>query len=121
MLDGVEITTLDAEALRQMRGRDVGMVFQDPTTTLNPVFPIGRQVIEGQVAHGQVPASQAHSRAVDLLREVLRDEQLDCDYREPGTLTFALSEQELARMQNSASQMCADGMPVEVLVMMPPI
>ncbi|MBL8337454.1 MAG: ABC transporter ATP-binding protein [Rhodoferax sp.] len=70
MLDGVEITTLDAEALRQMRGRDVGMVFQDPTTTLNPVFPIGRQVIEGQVAHGQVPASQAHSRAVDLLREV---------------------------------------------------
>ena len=53
-----------------MRGRDVGMVFQDPTTTLNPVFPIGRQVIEGQVSHGQVPASQAHTRAVELLREV---------------------------------------------------
>ncbi len=69
-LDGVEITTLDAEALRQMRGRDVGMVFQDPTTTLNPVFPIGRQVIEGQVAHGQVAASQANARAVELLREV---------------------------------------------------
>ena len=69
-LDGVEITTLDAESLRQMRGRDVGMVFQDPTTTLNPVFPIGRQVIEGQVAHGQVSASQAQSRAVELLREV---------------------------------------------------
>ena len=69
-LDGTEITTLDAESLRQMRGRDVGMVFQDPTTTLNPVFPIGRQVIEGQVAHGQVAASQAHARAVELLREV---------------------------------------------------
>ena len=69
-LDGVEITTLDAEALRQLRGRDVGMVFQDPTTTLNPVFPIGRQVIEGQVAHGQVAASQANARAVELLREV---------------------------------------------------
>ena len=69
-LDGVEITTLGAEALRQMRGRDVGMVFQDPTTTLNPVFPIGRQVIEGQVAHGQVAASQANARAVELLREV---------------------------------------------------
>jgi len=69
-LAGVEVTTLDAESLRQMRGRDVGMVFQDPTTTLNPVLPIGRQVIEGQVAHGQVPRAHAHARAVELLREV---------------------------------------------------
>ena len=69
-LEGVEVTTLDAESLRKMRGRDVGMVFQDPTTTLNPVLPVGRQVIEGQVAHGQVQAGQAAQRAVALLREV---------------------------------------------------
>jgi len=69
-LDGVELTTLDAEALRKTRGRDVGMVFQDPTTTLNPVLPIGRQVIEGQVAHGQVSSGQATQRAIALLREV---------------------------------------------------
>ena len=69
-LEGVEVTTLDAESLRKMRGRDVGMVFQDPTTTLNPVLPVGRQVIEGQVAHGQVRAGQAAQRAIDLLREV---------------------------------------------------
>lgn len=53
--------------------------------------------------------------SVDLLREVLQAEQLDCDYREPGTLTLALNEQELSAMQNSALHMCADGMPVEVL------
>ena len=69
-IEGVEVTTLDAESLRQMRGRDVGMVFQDPTTTLNPVFQIGRQVIEGQVSHGQVRADQAAQRSVELLREV---------------------------------------------------
>jgi peptide/nickel transport system ATP-binding protein len=69
-LDGVELTTLGTEALRKTRGRDVGMVFQDPTTTLNPVLPIGRQVIEGQVAHAQVQAGQANQRAVELLREV---------------------------------------------------
>ena len=69
-LDGIEVTTLDAESLRKMRGRDVGMVFQDPTTTLNPVFPIGRQVIEGQVSHGQVAPSDAGRRSVELLREV---------------------------------------------------
>ena len=69
-LEGVEVTTLDAQTLRRMRGRDVGMVFQDPTTTLNPVLPIGRQVIEGQVAHGQVAAGKAAQRAIELLREV---------------------------------------------------
>jgi peptide/nickel transport system ATP-binding protein len=69
-LDGVEVTTLDAESLRKMRGRDVGMVFQDPTTTLNPVFPIGRQVIEGQVSHGQIAPNLAAQRAIELLREV---------------------------------------------------
>ena len=70
-LEGVEVTTLDAESLRRMRGRDVGMVFQDPTTTLNPVLPIGRQVIEGQVAHGLVKSGKAAAqRAVELLREV---------------------------------------------------
>ncbi len=70
LLDGVEVTTADPETLRQMRGRDVGMIFQDPATTLNPVLPIGRQVTEGQVAHGQIPPAMAHARAIELLREV---------------------------------------------------
>ena len=69
-MGAIEVTTADAETLRVMRGRDVGMVFQDPTTTLNPVLPIGRQVIEGQIAHGLVPAGAADARAADLLREV---------------------------------------------------
>jgi peptide/nickel transport system ATP-binding protein len=66
----VDVTAADPETLRRMRGRDVGMVFQDPTTSLNPVFTIGRQVIEGQVAHGAVPRGRAGARAADLLREV---------------------------------------------------
>jgi peptide/nickel transport system ATP-binding protein len=69
-LAGVEVTTADRESLRQMRGRDVGMIFQDPTTTLNPVLPVGRQVTEGQVAHGEIAARKARGRAVELLREV---------------------------------------------------
>ena len=69
-LGGIEVTSASAEVLRRMRGRDVGMIFQDPTTTLNPVLPVGRQVIEGQVAHGQVASGAAAARAVALLREV---------------------------------------------------
>ena len=44
-----DITTADPETLRTLRGLDVGLIFQDPTTTLNPVLTIGRQVIEGQI------------------------------------------------------------------------
>jgi peptide/nickel transport system ATP-binding protein len=69
-LGGVEVTTADAETLRAMRGRDVGLVFQDPTTSLNPVLQVGRQVIEGQVAHGMLPAHESRARAVEKLREV---------------------------------------------------
>jgi peptide/nickel transport system ATP-binding protein len=69
-LGEIEVTTADAETLRKMRGRAIGLVFQDPTTSLNPVFAIGRQVIEGQVAHGTVPRGEASKRATALLREV---------------------------------------------------
>src|SRR5919107_5019230 len=69
-LNGTEVTTAAPETLRRLRAEDVGFIFQDPTTTLNPVLPVGRQITEGQVAHGRLPASQARQRAVELLREV---------------------------------------------------
>ena len=69
-LAGVEVTEAGPEALRLMRGRDVGMVFQDPNTSLNPVFTTGRQVVEGQVALGRLERSRAAARSVELLGEV---------------------------------------------------
>ena len=69
-LAGTEVVSADAETLRTLRGRDVGFVFQDPTTTLNPVLPVGRQIVEGQVALGRIAAGNARSRAVQALREV---------------------------------------------------
>jgi peptide/nickel transport system ATP-binding protein len=70
LVNGKEVTTADSRELRQLRAKDVGFIFQDPTTTLNPVLPVGRQVTEGQVAHGALKSSQANRRAVELLREV---------------------------------------------------
>ncbi len=69
-LNGVEVIGAAAETLRQMRGRDVGVIFQDPATTLNPLLMVGQQVAEGPVAHGQITRGEARRRAVDLLREV---------------------------------------------------
>jgi peptide/nickel transport system ATP-binding protein len=69
-LGATEVIGADRETLRRMRGQEVGMVFQDPMTALNPVLPVGRQVTEGQVAHGVLAARAAPARAVELLREV---------------------------------------------------
>jgi len=69
-LDGIEVNGADNETLRNMRGRDVGFIFQDPATTLNPVMRVGRQITEGQVVHGQLAASDAPGRAAELLAEV---------------------------------------------------
>jgi len=69
-LCGVDVVGAAPETLRQMRGRDVGFIFQDPTTTLNPVLTVGRQITEGEVAHGRLRKSDAHARAAELLREV---------------------------------------------------
>ena len=70
LLAGREIVGAPAEDLRRMRGQDIGVVFQDPTTTLNPLLPVGRQVTEGEVAQGRLRSSEAASRSVELLREV---------------------------------------------------
>lgn len=66
----LEIVGADETELQSARGRDIGFVFQDPATTLNPVLHVGRQITEGQVAIGALPRNAAGTRAADLLREV---------------------------------------------------
>jgi oligopeptide/dipeptide ABC transporter ATP-binding protein len=67
---GTDLLALKGEALRQVRGRRIGMVFQDPMTSLNPVFTVGDQIMEGVLAHFDIPRSQAKERALHLLQEV---------------------------------------------------
>ncbi|MGE0352309.1 MAG: ABC transporter ATP-binding protein [Gemmatimonadales bacterium] len=69
-LEDLDILRLDDEALRGVRGRRIGMIFQDPMTSLNPVFRVGHQVAEGIRAHFPVSRREAADRAVSLLREV---------------------------------------------------
>src|SRR5271167_1377906 len=64
---GRDLMGLDETAMRQIRGGDIGMVFQEPMTSLNPGLTIGRQLTEGLEQHRGMQRDAAHRRAVELL------------------------------------------------------
>jgi peptide/nickel transport system ATP-binding protein len=67
--DGRRIDNLRYEAMRKVRGRSIGAVFQDPLTSLNPLYTIGRQLVETIQTHLAVSADEARKRAIRLLEE----------------------------------------------------
>jgi len=70
LLDGERIDHLPYEQLRRLRGKRIGMVFQDPLTSLNPLYTIGRQLVETIQTHDEMSHAEARRRAIDLLAEV---------------------------------------------------
>ena len=69
-LGDTDVLALEGEALRRIRGRRIGMIFQDPMTSLNPVFTVGNQIAEGIRAHFRISKAEARERALRLLQEV---------------------------------------------------
>ncbi|OZM82150.1 ABC transporter ATP-binding protein [Pseudonocardia sp. MH-G8] len=70
MMDGTDLLTLPSSQMRERRGRDMSMVFQDPLTSLNPVIPIGLQVTEVLRRHRGMNKEAARKAAVELLDRV---------------------------------------------------
>jgi peptide/nickel transport system ATP-binding protein len=69
-LSGRRIDNLPYEAMRRIRGREIGAIFQDPLTSLNPLYTVGQQLVETIRTHLDLSDAQARSRAVGLLEEV---------------------------------------------------
>jgi peptide/nickel transport system ATP-binding protein len=70
LLEGEEMLGATAGRLREIRGATIGMIFQDPMTSLNPVKTIGWQLAEAVLIHNDVTRKEARRRAVDILKEV---------------------------------------------------
>ncbi len=66
-LDGQDLLTLSEEEMQEVRGRDIAMIFQDPMTSLNPVFTVGFQIIEAILLHTDMTKDEATHRAGELL------------------------------------------------------
>ena len=66
----MDLSKADQDLMKQIRGNEIGMIFQEPMTALNPVFTVGRQLTEGLRIHKNMSKSEAEARALELLRQV---------------------------------------------------
>jgi len=80
---GVDLATLDRHGaeMRSIRGKEIAMIFQEPMTSLNPVYTIGEQIMEAIILHQKVDRSEARETTIRLLREIglpSPEQQVDC-------------------------------------------
>ncbi|MBO9135066.1 ABC transporter ATP-binding protein [Rhizobium sp. B230/85] len=70
LLGGRDILSLSDKEMRGVRGKDVAMIFQEPMTSLNPIFTIGRQISEALTCHGDISKAEAKAETIRLLEKV---------------------------------------------------
>ena len=70
LFQGRDLLKLSGDEMRAIRGRDIAMIFQEPMTSLNPVFTVGDQIVEGIRRHRMLSAAEARAQAIEMLRRV---------------------------------------------------
>jgi peptide/nickel transport system ATP-binding protein/oligopeptide transport system ATP-binding protein len=70
MFNGKDLTKLSQKEMRKIRGNDISMIFQEPMTSLNPVYTVGDQIMEAILIHKDVNKKQARQQAIDMLTKV---------------------------------------------------
>ena len=68
--DGKDITSLSEEEMMSIRGNDISMIFQEPMTSLNPVFTVGNQIMESIMLHQKLDKKQARDKAIEMVKLV---------------------------------------------------
>ena len=87
LFQGVNLLTQSERYLRDLRGKHIGLIFQEPLTALNPLHLIKQQLTEGVILHDKLTNTQAIKRITDILREVGFDQPQDCLDRYPHQLS----------------------------------
>jgi peptide/nickel transport system ATP-binding protein len=67
---GLDLLSATSSQLADVRGREIAMIFQNPRTALNPIRPVGRQIADVLIRHGNVPRGEAPAQAIEMLRAV---------------------------------------------------
>ncbi len=81
LFNGKDILTMDMGSLRQIRGNEISMIFQEPMSSLNPVFTCGDQIMEAIILHQKLSKKEAREKAIEMLRLAgiqLPEQRVDC-------------------------------------------
>ncbi len=70
IFEGIKLNQLSTEAMRKIRGREISMIFQEPMTSLNPVFKVGKQVSEAVLTHHSMSKYDVRQRVIDVFKSV---------------------------------------------------
>jgi peptide/nickel transport system ATP-binding protein len=97
-LGDVDLMTLDEPAMRQVRGNDISMIFQEPMTSLNPVMTIGRQIAEALILHQGLSRGAALTRAVEMLDLVRIPEPAQRSREYPHQLSGGMRQRAMIAM-----------------------
>ncbi len=98
MMSGNNLPNLNDKEMEAVRGNEVAMIFQEPMTSLNPVFTIGDQIAEAMICHKKSGEEEARKRAVDLLHKVGISSPEDCVHRYPHELSGGMKQRVMIAM-----------------------
>ena len=98
MFDGEDVVTLDEPRLRALRGNAMAMIYQDPMTTLNPVFSVGEQIAEAVRLHRDASRAAALARAVEMLELVGIPDPARCAQSYPHQLSGGMRQRAVIAM-----------------------
>lgn len=103
LFDGKNLLTMKEKELDQIRGDELTMIFQDPLTSLNPVFTVGSQITESIRTHMHLSKEEARKRAVELLRQVGMPDAAGMMKKYPHTLSGGMRQRVMIAMALSCN------------------
>ena len=98
LYNGKNLLSLTEKEMRSVRGNDISMIFQEPMTSLNPVFPVGKQIMESLTFHQHMTKEQARERAIEMLRLVEIPNPEKCIHNYPHQLSGGMRQRVMIAM-----------------------